>query len=118
MYTGLAPTRRVTDVFFLVAIACLWAAMSIVGALSIRTGNPFRLVAPINDQGSLCGVSSDVAGTPVWYQVSTWGQGVCLPSCPTARNPLPVTSLSHTDYVCLNWVQVLDFSFCFFCPLR
>jgi hypothetical protein len=81
--------------------------MSIVGALSIIRGNPLRLIAPINDQGSLCGVSSDVASSPVWYQVSTWGQGVCLPSCPTARRPLPVTSLSHTDYVCLSWVQKL-----------
>ena len=54
-YLGMAPTRQCTDVFFLVAIVAMWSAMSIVGALAIRTGNPFRLVAPMNDQGQLCG---------------------------------------------------------------
>ena len=54
-YIGMVPTRQCTDVFFLVAIVAMWSAMSIVGALAIRTGNPFRLVAPVNDQGQLCG---------------------------------------------------------------
>ena len=51
--------------------------------------------------------SGSLADSPVWYQISTWGQGVCLPNCPVAKNPLPVTSLAHTDYVCLAWVQNL-----------
>jgi hypothetical protein len=54
-YIGMAPVRQCTDVFFLVAIIAMWSAMSIVGALAIRTGNPFRLVAPMNDEGQLCG---------------------------------------------------------------
>ena len=54
-YLGMVPIRACTDVFFLVAIVAMWCAMSIVGALAIRTGNPYRLVAPMNDQGQLCG---------------------------------------------------------------
>ena len=106
-YKGTTPSRQVTDVFFLVGILLLWSAMSIIGALAVQNGNPLRLIAPISDDGSLCGQSSGKVDAPVWYQVSTWGQGVCLPSCPVAKSPAPVYSLTHTDYVCLSWVEQL-----------
>ena len=81
--------------------------MSIIGALAIQKGQPMRLIAPVSDDGSLCGQSPEKLNSPVWYQISTWGQGVCLPSCPVAKSPPPIYSLTHTDYICLSWVEKL-----------
>ena len=63
-YIGMVPARQCTDVFFLIAIVAMWCAMSIMGAMAIRTGvsNPFRLVAPMNDQGQLCGPYASSSG--------------------------------------------------------
>ena len=57
--------RRTTDILFLIAIIALWIVMTIVGAVSIPEGNPYRLFAPVDDKVSdsltfLFRVSSDV----------------------------------------------------------
>ena len=41
--------RRTTDILFLLAIIALWIVMTIVGAVSIPQGNPYRLFAPVDD---------------------------------------------------------------------
>ena len=45
--------RRTTDILFLLAIICLWVVMTILGAISIPQGNPYRLIAPVNDNVSV-----------------------------------------------------------------
>lgn len=42
--------RRTTDVLFLLAIIAMWVVMTIVGAISIPNGNPYRLVSPVDDK--------------------------------------------------------------------
>ena len=108
-YTGMVKERYTTDIFFLLAIFALWTAMSIVGGIACQQGNPYRLIAPMNDIGSNCGYSPSVADQPVWYQVSSLSMGVCMKECPEV--PVPVAgaditqSVNRFDYVCLDWVQ-------------
>ena len=112
-YLGMAPTRHCTDVFFLVAIVLMWSAMSIVGALAIRTGNPFRLVAPMNDQGQLCGPyassGSTVAVKPLCCPCcdcnSTFNQSLLTPIHSKVSNCPPIHPL--------NLSYLLYLSFCF-----
>ena len=42
--------RRTTDVLFLLAIIAMWVVMTIVGAISIPNGNPYRLISPVDDK--------------------------------------------------------------------
>ena len=41
--------RRTTDFLFLLGIIAMWVVMTIVGAISIPNGNPYRLVSPMDD---------------------------------------------------------------------
>ena len=72
--------------------------MSIIGRYGYKSGNPYRLLGPINDQGQVCGY--DVP-EKYFYPVSIIGSGVCVSSCPTvsAKN----TSSNYvSDYYCLS----------------
>ena len=42
--------RRTTDVLFLLAIIAMWVVMTIVGAISIPNGNPYRLISHVDDK--------------------------------------------------------------------
>ena len=107
-YIGMAPTRHCTDVFFLVAIVAMWSAMSIVGALAIRTGNPFRLVAPMNDQGQLCG---PYASSGIDRQVPLLFLHALLSHTLLTTNPLSDSHHSPT-HISLSLVIPLYPSFC------
>jgi hypothetical protein len=96
--------RYTTDIFFLIMIFAMWTAMSIMGGIAVQTGNPYRLLAPMNDIGSICGQSPSVINQPYLYQVSPLGLGTCVSSCPSTAASSS-TSLSRSDYVCLNWVS-------------
>ena len=98
--------RYTTDIFFLVCIFAMWTAMSIMGGIAVQTGNPYRLLAPMNDVGSICGQSPSVSNLPYFYQVSPLGLGTCVASCPSTA-ATSSRSLLRSDYVCLNWVQNL-----------
>ena len=47
--------RRTTDVLFFLAIVAMWVAMTFIGRKSFSTGDPFRLVAGVDDLGRVCG---------------------------------------------------------------
>lgn len=129
-FNGCIQDRNTVDILFIPVILILWAVMTLVGALAIKAGNPVRLNAPVNDQGTsaccycivstnlfylfvviyisyqghVCGHSTSVMSTPYLYSVvPSNGVGVCVSSCPTASASM--TSTSPSDYICLSSVM-------------
>ena len=72
-YEGMVKERRTTDILFFIAIFCMWVAMSVVGGIAVRDGNPYRLIAPIDDGGSMCGISPSVKNLAKFYTVTALG---------------------------------------------
>jgi hypothetical protein len=72
-YEGMATKRRTTDILFFILIVAMWICMSIVGGIAVRDGNPYRLIAPIDENGSLCGISASVKNTGKFYTVTAQG---------------------------------------------
>ena len=93
--------RRITDVTFLLLLSGFWIVMTAIGIYSIKNGNPYLLISPVNDQGQVCGHSNAVRSQPYFYSVLTSGIGVCVSSCPT-NSSVPFTSTNPDDYYCLN----------------
>jgi hypothetical protein len=52
--------RRTTDVLFFLAIIAMWVAMTFIGRKSFSTGDPFRLVAGVDDLGRVCGYDEGI----------------------------------------------------------
>jgi Plasma-membrane choline transporter len=113
-YQGMVKSRSTTDIVFLLGIICLWAAMSAIGGIAVQKGDPYRLIAPMDSQGSICGYSPSVQNRPVLFTVTNNGQGKCLDSCPTAdllttgsgmNGALTFTDISRSNFVCLDWVD-------------
>ena len=72
-YDGMVKERKRSDVLHLKAIVCMWIAMSVVGGIAVKYGDPNRLIAPIDDNGSLCGISADVKDRPYFYTITAAG---------------------------------------------
>jgi hypothetical protein len=72
-YEGMVANRRTTDILFLILIIAMWICMTIVGGIAVRDGNPYRLIAPIDENGSLCGISPSVKSTGKFYTVTAQG---------------------------------------------
>jgi hypothetical protein len=95
--------RHFTDCLFAIAILALWITMTVLGAVSIPEGNPYRLVSPVDDGGNICGVSYGFSGQENLYFVTKVGLGRCLTECPgTTRE---YDSVNRGDYVCLSWLD-------------
>lgn len=101
-YDGCTPSRKTTDIIFLLAIVALWAIMTILGANSTKYGNPYRLLDPINDLGQVCGQTAAVESSSYFYSVLTNGVGVCVDSCPSTN--IPFNSTNPSDYYCLDYI--------------
>lgn len=95
--------RRSTDVIWFLGIIACWVIMTIVGALSMADGNPWRLIAPVSADGNVCGIDPGVANRPKLYYVMQTGLGQCQADCPTVDEP--ITSTTYSDYICLSWVD-------------
>lgn len=76
--------------------------MSVVGGISIQNGDPYRLIAPSDSTGSICGISPSVTNQAKFYTVTSIGQGACVATCPTVASSN--TSTNANDYICLPWV--------------
>lgn len=74
-YEGMVKARRTTDILFFILIFAMWIAMSVVGGIAVRDGNPYRLIAPIDDTGSMCGISPSVTKMAKFYTVTASGKG-------------------------------------------
>jgi hypothetical protein len=101
-FEGCVKNRRSTDCLFLLLIIAMWIAMTVIGSTSVRNGDPFRLVDPIDYQGRICGYDDSVKNEPYFYTVMTFGAGVCVEACPTHNTSL--TSTDPSNYYCLDSV--------------
>jgi len=99
--------RSTTDIIFLIGIIFMWIAMSGVGGEAVQKGNVYRLIAPVNDQGQLCGIDSAVSGSKYLYYINKSGMGVCTSSCPTAAVTETADSFDLTNYYCLSVADAL-----------
>lgn len=72
-YEGMVTTRRTTDILFFILIFAMWICMSVLGGIAVRDGNPYRLIAPIDENGSLCGISASVKNMGKFYTVTAQG---------------------------------------------
>ena len=72
-YDGMVKDRKRTDVLYLKAIVCIWIAMTVVGGIAVKHGDPNRLIAPMDDNGSLCGISANVKDAPSFFTITTAG---------------------------------------------
>jgi len=95
--------RGTTDIIMLLLIIAMWVTMSGVGGDAVKRGNIYRLLGPINEQGSICGIDPSVADTKYFYPVVSLGLGVCVKSCPS-QNVTTVSTVS-SDYYCLDAVN-------------
>lgn len=65
-----------TNFFFdvgLLLIIALWVVMTIIGIVSSKNGDLYRLIGPINSEGKVCGFESPVQSTKYFYTVQTNG---------------------------------------------
>ena len=102
----MVESRSMTDIFFLVFIVAMWAAMSGVGGDAVNRGNIYRILGPMNDNGKICGVDDPVKNLPRLYYVSTSGLGVCVEQCPgvdavedIVKGPV------ETNYYCIDYLE-------------
>ena len=72
-YVGMVEHRKTTDLLFFLLIFGMWVAMSVVGGIAVRDGNPYRLIAPIDDTGSMCGISPSVKSMAKFYTITAAG---------------------------------------------
>lgn len=72
-YVGMVQSRHTTDILFFLLIFGMWVAMTVVGAIAIKNGNPYRLIAPVDDGGSICGISASVKSMSKLYTVTARG---------------------------------------------
>ena len=72
-YDAMVKERKVTDVHFLLAIGCMWIAMSVVGGIAVQHGDTDRLIAPMDENGSLCGISAGMENMPNFYTITAAG---------------------------------------------
>ena len=70
---GMIKARKRTDILFFKLIVCMWIAMSAVGGIAVQRGDTNRLIVPLDDNGSLCGISADVKGKYRFYTVTAAG---------------------------------------------
>lgn len=73
-YVGMVQKRSTTDLLFLLGIFGMWVAMSVIGGIAVRDGNPYRLIAPIDDTGSMCGISASVTSKAKFYTITSLGE--------------------------------------------
>ena len=66
--------RHTTDLLFFLLIFAMWIAMSVVGGIAVRDGDPYRLIAPIDDTGSMCGISPSVKSMAKFYTITAAGK--------------------------------------------
>ena len=97
---GMVEHRSTTDILMLLLIICMWIAMTIVGAKAIQSGDPYKLLAPLDDQARACGYTQAVADQKKFYYVMTSGVGVCVNSCPGTTSKL--NSTNPDDYTCVS----------------
>ena len=100
--------RSTTDIIFLIGIIAMWIAMSGVGGEAVQKGNVYRLIAPMNDQGQLCGIDSAVADSKYLYYINKAGMGVCTSSCPSAAVTETAGSVDPSNYYCLSLASSLS----------
>ena len=82
--------------------------MSVVGSFAVKGGNPWRLVAPMDSGGSICGRSDSVKDQKYLYTVTNYNQGTCVETCPdstTTTMKEAISDTSGTQYICLKWVK-------------
>lgn len=72
-YEGMVQSRHTTDILFFLAIFGMWIAMSVIGGIAVKNGDPYRLIAPMDDSGSMCGISASVKSTAKFYTVTAAG---------------------------------------------
>ena len=72
-YVGMVQSRHTTDILFILLIIGMWVAMTVIGAIAIKNGNPYRLIAPVDDGGSICGISPSVTSKAKLYTVTAKG---------------------------------------------
>jgi len=102
-FDGIVQKRNTTDKLFLVGIWCLWIVMSIIGGRAVQDSSPmdvYKLVAPTDVSGNVCGYSKGYENLKYKYTISTNGYGACVAECPTVD--VLETSTTSSDYICYD----------------
>ncbi len=100
-FNGIVQKRTTTDKLFLIGIWCLWIVMSIVGGRAVENSSPmnvYKLVAPTDVYGNVCGYSPGYENLKYKYTIATTGFGACVEECPTES--VSDGSTTSTDYIC------------------
>lgn len=82
--------RGCTDCLCLLLLLACWFAMTIVGFIAcgiiknenLKSGNPNRLLSPMDYNGRLCGYADGVKNKPNGYYMAS-GAVVCVEKCPS-----------------------------------
>mmetsp|Transcript_1145 Transcript_1145/g.1484 ORF Transcript_1145/g.1484 Transcript_1145/m.1484 type:complete len:788 (-) Transcript_1145:543-2906(-) len=100
-FNGPVEKRKCTDVMFFILLVAIWICMTGLGADSCTHGSPWRLVAPTDSDGKICGHDEDVTDKSYLYFVGTDLRGACVTECPSETvNPDTVS-----DLICLPEVD-------------
>lgn len=85
--------RSCTDCLVLLLLGACWGAMTLLGFVALGwiederlpAGDPNRLLKPMDYDGRICGIDSEVSDKPyAYYLLDT--SAVCVESCPTATD--------------------------------
>jgi hypothetical protein len=77
--------------------------LKLVGAKAVEGGDPYKLIAPIDDLGRSCGYDSGVANSEYFYATMQNMLGVCVKSCPSTN--AAQNSTNPDDYYCMDYVN-------------
>jgi len=98
-FNGICENRSTTDILLFLLIIAMWIAMTVVGARAVQSGNPYRLLAPMDPSGDMCGYTDNKVDLPEFYTITTFGIGICIEECPTTTANF--SSTNPNDYYCL-----------------
>ncbi|KAI8929590.1 plasma-membrane choline transporter-domain-containing protein [Entophlyctis helioformis] len=100
---GIVKKRKCRDVIFLVIFIVYWVGMFIIAASAVASGDPRRLISPLDYNNQYCGFNNtatnssqlDLSKKPYLYFLDpiSLAVGVCVTECPTAT-ALTTTSTS------------------------
>ena len=85
--------RSCTDVLLLLLLFASWGAMTLLGFVALGwipderlpAGDPNRLLSPMDYDGRICGIDSEVSSRPYAYYLLD-STAVCVSECPTTTN--------------------------------
>ena len=97
---GHIAQRKATDVFFGICLLVFGAIVFIIGIWALATGQPLKIIAPVNGYGEMCGYGKAKSTPFKFYPLDYKGHAdtsLCVSSCPTSNMDPP--NMCVTDSV-------------------